>query len=129
VTSDRMGVTILVIDDDMAARLTVQRILEATDFRVVTAQNGREGLKLFRAHRPALVITNIIMPEQEGLETILQIRRERPDAKIIAMSGGGHIATPHFLDIARHFGAAGTLAKPFELEQLLASVRAVLNEK
>jgi DNA-binding NtrC family response regulator len=92
-----MSVLILVIDDDVRVRVTIQRLLEAANFHIITAPSGQAGLKLFRAHEPALVITDIIMPEREGIETIVQMRR--------------------VLEIAHQFGADGTLAKPFEPEQ------------
>jgi CheY-like chemotaxis protein len=115
--SSQMSVLILVIDDDVRVRVTIQRLLEAANFHIITAPSGQAGLKLFRAHEPALVITDIIMPEREGIETIVQMRRERPATKIIAISGGGRIVDPNFLEIAHQFGADGTLAKPFEPEQ------------
>lgn len=122
-----MSRLVLVIDDSASVRLTVRRMLEAEQFNVITAANGREGVELFRARQPELVITDIIMPEQEGIETILQMRREQPDAKIIAISGGGRIGNTNFLSIARRVGADDTLAKPFKREQLLRVVRSVLS--
>jgi DNA-binding response OmpR family regulator len=118
--------TILIIDDDAVMRKMLRLSLEAEKFNVITAANGREGIALFRDREPALVITDILMPEQDGIETIRQIRHERFDAKIIAISGGGRIGRSDLLSIAKKLGADETLAKPFERKDLLALIRPLL---
>src|ERR1700730_8470490 len=111
---------ILVIDDDHLVRYALSKILLSAGYEVVTASDGRRGMVVLRAEHPDVVITDIIMPEQEGIDTIIQIRRERPGVKIIAISGGGRIRNIDFLEMAQSLGADEVLAKPFEAEELLS---------
>ncbi len=123
-----MSALILVIDDDLIVRKTVTRILEDENYRVLAVENGDQGLAAFRKVQPDLVLTDIIMPEKEGLETIITIRLEHPSAKIIAMSGGGRIQNSDFLKMAKAFGANETLSKPFGPEELLELVGRCLTQ-
>ena len=118
---------ILVIDDDVIVRETIIQILEDRGYLVVSAADGQRGVTSFRSEKPDLVITDIIMPEKEGIQTITEIRRERPDAKVIAISGGGRIGNTDFLKIARHLGAFDAIAKPFDPDDLLTRVGRCLN--
>ena len=86
---------------------------------VITASDGKRGMTVLRDEHPDVVITDIIMPEQEGIDTIIQIRRERPGIKIIAISGGGRIRNIDFLEMAQSLGADEVIAKPFEADELL----------
>jgi CheY-like chemotaxis protein len=104
---------ILVIDDDAAVCLTLEHLLAAAGYEVVSARDGEEGIRLFRTVQPDLVITDIIMPKMEGIEAILQIKREQPRARIIAMSGGGRIHNTDFLKWAQALGAQSVIAKPW----------------
>ncbi|RLD52165.1 MAG: response regulator [Bacteroidetes bacterium] len=113
---------ILVIDDEPHILLMVKKMLERAGYEVDLASNGSEGLRLFNKIRPALVITDIIMPEKEGLETIREMRRIRSDLKIIAMSGGGKISADNYLETAKIFGASRLILKPFSQKQLLTYV-------
>lgn len=113
---------ILVIDDDSAVRYTVSRILHSSGYEVVTACDGHSGMALFREQRPDLVITDIIMPNQEGIETIRLMRREHPEAKIIAISGGARIGNLDVLEIAKKLGADDVIHKPFDAAELLGRV-------
>ena len=115
-----MSRTILVIDDDEAVRYAISRVARQAGFAVALAANGEEGLDLLDRVSPALVITDLIMPEKEGLETIRELRQRRPDLPIIAISGGGRLVGRDFLDVARKLGAQEALAKPFEPEDLVA---------
>ncbi len=117
---------ILVIDDDAAVRRIIGRILERADHAVEFAANGAEGLQKFRTRRPDLVITDLYMPEKEGIETIQELRAEWPDLRILAVSGGlyGDIAGP--LIDAELLGASATLAKPFTPDELQAAVARLL---
>jgi DNA-binding response OmpR family regulator len=119
---------IVVIDDDAMVRTAVTRILESEGFQVALAGDGREGLRLMRSLQPRLVITDIIMPEMEGIETIREMRRERSDLKIMAISGGARMGNANFLDMARTMGADAIMEKPFEPEDLVAKVRQLLGE-
>jgi two-component system chemotaxis response regulator CheY len=118
---------ILVIDDDVIVRETIVQILEDGGYQVLSAEDGKRGMAAFRSERPDLVITDIIMPEQEGIQTITEIRAVKPDAKIIAISGGGRIGNTDFLKIARHLGAFDAIAKPFDPDDLLSRVGCCLN--
>ena len=111
---------ILVIDDDHLVRYTVSKILSSYGYEVVTATDGKRGMIVLREEHPDAVITDIIMPEQEGIDTIIQIRRERPGIKIVAISGGGRIRNIDFLEMAQSLGADEVLAKPFEADELLS---------
>ena len=113
---------ILVIDDNIAVRTTIVQMLEAEGYEVVSAEDGRRGLAVFRSAKPDLVVTDIIMPEKEGIETIRDIRDLSPKAKIIAISGGGRIGNTDFLTIARALGASEVIAKPLDPDDFLSIV-------
>lgn len=117
---------ILVIDDEAPIRAMLQQVLERSGHEVAVATEGAEGLTLFRAKPADLVITDIFMPEKEGIETILELRKQSPQTKIIAISGGGRAGKLDFLTTAKNLGAHQTLAKPFERQELLDAVNAVL---
>jgi two-component system, chemotaxis family, chemotaxis protein CheY len=120
---------ILVIDDDVIVRETIAQILEERGHQVLSAEDGKRGVAAFRTGRPDLVITDIIMPEQEGIQTITEIRRLAPQAKIIAISGGGRIGNTDFLKIARHLGANDVIAKPFDPDDLVSRVDRCLDAR
>jgi CheY-like chemotaxis protein len=113
---------ILVIEDNAIVRNTIMRILQLAGYTVVTANDGLEGVSLFRQEMPDLVISDIIMPQQEGIGTIRQILTEFPGTKIIAISGGGRIGNTDFLQMARKLGAVDALSKPFDPDDLLARI-------
>jgi CheY-like chemotaxis protein len=113
---------ILIIDDDQLVRNTIARILKRKGYELVLADDGRRGLELFQSERPDLVITDIIMPGKEGIETIREMRQINPDAKIIAISGGGRVGNVDFLTMAAKFGAREIVAKPFEPAELTDTV-------
>src|SRR5258706_13405059 len=117
-------VRILVIDDNPDLRVTLQWLLEAEGYLVLVAANGLEGLRLQRVHPSDLVVTDVFMPEQDGIETLWKFRQEFPDVPIVVMSGGGTVASgTDYLSVARHLGAEGTLAKPFDPKKLIDVVR------
>ena len=118
--------TILVIDDEELIRLQIRNALEMEGFTVHEAANGNEGLTRIALAVPDVVITDILMPDKEGIETILELRRLYPAIRIIAISGGGRTGNKDFLRTAKHLGADRTLAKPFGLADLLRLVREVL---
>lgn len=109
---------ILVVDDEDLVRLTLRQMLEASGHEVIEAANGRQGVALQAENVVDLVVTDIIMPEQEGIETIVQLRRKNPSLKIIAISGGGRLRNMDFLKIAANVGADATLTKPFSTQEL-----------
>jgi two-component system, response regulator, stage 0 sporulation protein F len=113
--------TILLIDDEEGIRALLRMILEGADYEVVEAANGRQGLTLYR-HRPAdLIITDLGMPDVNGLDMILALTREFLDAKVIAMSGVG--GDDNALDMAKLLGARRIMHKPFSMPRLLDAVR------
>jgi DNA-binding response OmpR family regulator len=118
--------SILIIEDDDQVRSMLRGALEREGYLVEEAGDGRQGLIRYRAVPTDLVITNILMPEQEGLETIRALRQEFPAVKIIAISGGGQRGTLDFLVIAQRLGAQRTLRKPFDLHELRHTVRELL---
>ncbi len=120
---------ILVVDDDAAMRRLIIRTLGGGDHILIEAQNGREGMELVKQHRPDVVITDILMPQKEGIETIREIRELAPQTKVIAVSGGGSSHNLMFLDIAKAFGADGALAKPFRPNQLSELVERLLKDQ
>ena len=117
---------ILLVDDDESFRPMIASALERFGFDVVSAVNGREALKLFQEQRPDLVITDLIMPEKEGLETIRDLRLLAPDVRIIAMSGGGRNNPVCYLRIASQLGADQILPKPFSFQELLDAIEATI---
>lgn len=114
--------TILVVEDDPLVLATVSRMLDKAGHTVITAPNGKEGIKKFKAEKIDLILTDIIMPEQEGLATIREIRKLDSDVPVIAMSGGGRKRNMEFLTISKEFGANAQLAKPFSADQLNALI-------
>jgi DNA-binding response OmpR family regulator len=117
---------VLVIDDEAPIRALVRQILEAEGYQVSEAADGAAGITLLRTLPVALLITDIFMPGQEGIQTILEVRRHFPQVKLLAISGGTKKMTMDPLPTARALGAHGTLAKPFTPQELLAAVSAVL---
>jgi DNA-binding response OmpR family regulator len=118
---------ILVIDDEPSVRELLYAMLIEEGYEVVQAADGKEGMRLFRESPADLVITDLIMPEKEGIETIMDLRREFPDVKIIAMSGGGIIQAEDYLGMARGVGAHRVFEKPFGVSDMLKAVRELLN--
>jgi YesN/AraC family two-component response regulator len=92
---------------------------------VTTAENGRQGSRLIVQRAFDLVLTDLLMPERDGLEFIGDVRKQQPGARIIAMSGGGQIAREPYLKMAKAFGAHALLEKPFSQEQLWAALASV----
>ncbi|MGD8413092.1 MAG: response regulator [Candidatus Latescibacterota bacterium] len=120
---------ILVVDDDESIRNLLRTILEREGYAVTSAADGKEATRMFRRNQPDLIITDIIMPEQEGLRTISNLRKEHPDIGIIAISGGGQYGLGEYLDVATALGADQTFAKPFERLELVKAVRKLLFHK
>jgi DNA-binding response OmpR family regulator len=118
---------ILVIDDDRLVRDTLVRVLERKGYQVLAAPDGWHGVEMFRHERPDLVITDIIMPEKEGLETIREIRGECSNAKIIAISGGARLGNMDYLEMAGKLGASEIISKPFDPTELVELVSRCLD--
>lgn len=110
--------TVLLIDDDPAVRESLALLLETHGYRVVTAQDGHRGLLAFRQHAPAVVVTDILMPEQDGIGAIRELRRLDPAVKIVAISGGGRVDKSDYLTVAEKLGADAAVEK-VDLDRLL----------
>lgn len=117
---------ILVIDDELFMLDFVRKILESAQHKVLVATSADSGIEAYRQHKPDLVITDLIMPEKDGLEAIQDLRRINPAARIIAISGGGRSGYTNALEAAKAFGAQATVRKPFSPKVLLAAVDKVL---
>jgi DNA-binding response OmpR family regulator len=117
---------VLVIDDDELLRGAVAKLLRHDGHEMIAAANGLHGMELFRQEQPGLVITDIIMPEREGIETILELRRADPRVRIIAMSGGGRLGEINVLKMARLLGADDVIEKPFRAQELRDRVQALV---
>lgn len=117
---------IIIIDDEAALRSTMRKILERAGHGVREAEDGAGGIALCRQKTPDVVITDIFMPGKEGMETIQELRGEFPDLRILAVSGGARFGPAEPLSDAELFGADGSLAKPFSVEDLRDAVEEVL---
>lgn len=117
---------ILIVDDDRGVRTLLGRILERAGYRVTEAADGRQAMEMVRRDQPALVITDIFMPEQDGLEIVRELRLSHPATGVIAISGGGVGIGLDHLPHAAAFGAHRTLNKPFSSDQVLEAVRSIL---
>jgi two-component system, chemotaxis family, chemotaxis protein CheY len=117
--------SVLVVDDQDQVRQLIREALEQAGYEVEEARDGKEGLERYRTKSPDLVIMDILMPDQDGLEGIMTLRREFPHSRVIAMTGGSEMmGVLNFLDVAKMFGARRTLHKPFEIQTLLDAVAA-----
>ena len=119
---------ILVLDDEPSILLMIKKMLEKAGHEVAIALNGKEGMLLFEKNKPDLLITDIIMPEKEGLETIFELRRMYPDLKIIAISGGGRISPDGYLPGAKLLGANMVFQKPLNQKEFVNAVAQLLGE-
>jgi len=117
---------ILVIDDEPLVRSTVIMILTRAGFSVEEASDGQAGIAMFHKSQPDLVITDIFMPNRDGIEVVMELKRLCPRTTIIAMTGGGQMRMMEIASAAKSLGADHILHKPFERESLLAAVNAVL---
>ncbi len=113
--------SILIIDDEEIIRALLRSVLEGAGYEVTEAANGRVGLELYRQNPRDLVITDILMPELNGLDMLLELTREFLRAKVIAISGAGE--EKNVLDVAKLLGARQTFQKPFSVSKLLGAVR------
>ncbi|MGM0586874.1 MAG: response regulator [Bacteroidota bacterium] len=118
----------LIIDDSADTREYLTLLLKKHDFEVVTATDGDEGLTVFKKHRPDVIITDIFMPNKEGLELITEIRNVDSDVGIVAISGykdkqGGM----NYLEVAKQFGAHVSLEKPFDTATLMSHIDEIIS--
>ena len=120
---------ILVIDDEPTALDLLRRILEMNGYEVVSAVDGQQGVELFRQSPCDLVITDMVMPVKDGLQTILDLRSIVPSLPVIAISGGGAISKERYLAIAGYLDNVLTVAKPFAIEDITEAVKKLLHNR
>jgi CheY-like chemotaxis protein len=121
--------SILIIDDESQIRSMIRLILEREGYMVIEASDGAEGIRRFRENPSDLIITDLIMPNKDGIGMIIELKKEFPEVKIIAMSGGGLNRPEGYLQGAKKLGASFTLSKPIHREELLRAVKDTLKEK
>jgi CheY-like chemotaxis protein len=121
-----MRPVVLVIENDPAVQDSMKRVLELAGYRAVATRNGSAGLEEFRRTAPALVITDLVMPEKEGIETVIALRKHDGDIRILAIAGGERIGNTDILRVARSLGVDDVLAKPFQPADLIGKVRQLL---
>jgi CheY-like chemotaxis protein len=120
--------TVLLIDDDEMFRRVARLALHEFGYAVTEAADGKAGLAAYLQQPADVVITDLIMPEQEGIETIIALRKANPAVKIVAISGGGRGSADGYLHTAAMFGADRVLQKPFLIEALVAALRSLQPE-
>jgi CheY-like chemotaxis protein len=120
---------ILIIDDDDQVRTMLRRTLEADGHEVEEAPNGSVGISKYKGNPADLIITDIYMPEKEGLETIIELKRDYPEVRILAISGGSRDMDLDFLPVATKLGAEKTLNKPIERRALLSAVNELVGDE
>lgn len=116
---------ILVIDDEVYIREGLKHLLDIEGHDTTIASDGREALYMIDKNKPDLVITDIIMPEKDGVEVICKAKEKYPNLKIIAISGGGRISAHDYLKIAKQLGANSILTKPFSSKELICEINKV----
>ncbi len=121
--------TILIVDDEPALRKIVRQMIESEGHVVVEADNGRAALNVFRARNPEIVITDIVMPQKDGIEMIAELRRESPAVRVVAISGGGRTRNLDVLRLAERAGADVVLAKPFTRVELIDALERAVARK
>ncbi len=120
---------VLIIDDEVQIREVLRTVLERVGYTVSEAGDGIQGLRVYSDGGIDLVVTDIIMPHKGGIDTIMDLRRDFPDVKIIAISGGGMCGEVSYLDMAIGVGADRAIGKPFVLDDFLAAVEELIAEK
>ena len=118
---------ILIIDDEPQVRRMLRQMFERSGYEVVDAPNGKDAIEFHRQHPADLVITDIIMPTKEGIETIIEFKRLFQGVKVIAISGGGQVGPEAYLDVAEKVGAIRTFCKPIDRKELMETVREILS--
>ena len=121
--SMRSKLTNLLVEDDEELSGLLEHKLARAGYKILRARDGMEALRIYDPQKVDLVLTDLIMPDLEGIELIIRLKRLHPNPKIIAMSGGGRNGAEGYLAIARRLGVTDTLAKPFTCEELVCIVR------
>lgn len=117
---------ILIIDDERPIRLMLRKLLEFEGYEVTEASDGNEAIQCYNEKQPDLIITDLIMPEKEGLETMAELFKKNPELKVIAMSGGGRSKPGGYLHTAKLLGAIETFEKPIRKNDLLDAIKRMI---
>lgn len=120
---------ILIVEDDKDLREMLKISLLRRKYTVLEASNGKEAILKFKSTVVDLIITDIIMPDEDGLKVIMQLKELKPDVKIIAISGGGKVGPGNYLNLARALGADEIFPKPFSLTTLLTRIDSILEKE
>ena len=118
---------ILIIEDDRDLRDMLRSALQRKDYTVLEADNGKEALINFKPGVTDLVVTDLLMPEEDGLKVIMQMREMKPEIKVIAISGGGKAGPGSYLDMAKTLGADSVFPKPFSVNDLVSRIEDLLH--
>ncbi|MBW2427973.1 MAG: response regulator [Desulfobacterales bacterium] len=119
---------ILIIDDEPQIRSMLRLMLERVGYEVIEAADGMEGIRQYRDNPADVIITDLIMPNKDGIGMIIELKKEFPEIKIIAMSGGGVNRPEGYLDGAKKLGATRTLTKPIDRDEMITAVKETLKE-
>ncbi len=119
---------ILLVDDEESIRTMLCAVLDNPEYTFAEASNGTEALGIMEGQSFDLIITDVIMPDCDGIELVMTIRKKLPDIKVIVMSGGGRVRADHYLNLAEKLGAARVFEKPFNTAELCETVSTLLAE-
>ena len=119
----------MIVEDDISMRKMLTEALTRRKYKVIVAENGREALLKFKSSLTSLVITDILMPDEDGLKVIMKLKEMNPDLKIIAISGGGKAGPGNYLSLAKALGANEIFTKPFPLKALIDKTEELLRSE
>jgi DNA-binding response OmpR family regulator len=120
---------VLIVEDDKELREMLKMALLRNDFTVFEADNGKTALAGFKPQLTDIVVTDLIMPEEDGLKVVIKLREMKPSIKIIAISGGGKVGPGSYLNLARALGADATYSKPFSINELVSKIKQLLDNE
>lgn len=120
---------VLIVEDDKELREMLKLSLKRRSFTVMEAENGQDAIAHFKPSLTDLVVTDIIMPEEDGLKVVIKLRELKPSIKIIAISGGGKVGPGSYLNLAKALGADAIYPKPFSINELIAKIELLLNSE
>jgi DNA-binding response OmpR family regulator len=120
---------VLIVEDDKELREMLKLSLSRRNFMVLEAENGKDAITHFKPLITDLVVTDLIMPEEDGLKVVIKLRELKPSIKIIAISGGGKVGPGSYLNLAKALGADAIYSKPFSINELIAKIEQLLDSE
>ena len=120
---------VLIVEDDKELREMLKMSLQRRGFAVQEAENGKEAISHFKPSLTDLVVTDLIMPEEDGLKVVIKLRELKPAIKIIAISGGGKVGPGSYLNLAKALGADAIYSKPFSIKDLIVKIEQLLDNE